>query len=365
MKIAVAMDSFKGCLGSGRAGDAVLEGIRRAGLDAARFLLADGGEGTAMAVSEGMDVRSFEATGPLKERVRAEYYALEDKAVIDIAASSGLPLVPEDKKEKGWLLKANTRGFGEAILDAIEHGARDITLCLGGSGTNDLGAGMLSALGAKFYDAAGKTLEPVPSDLLNASSCDLSLVNSLIEDIKIRALCDVTNPLLGDNGAARIFGRLKGADMATSEVLESFGKSFAGVLSPGSPTDIAGYGAAGGMGFCIAEVLGGELIPGAPYVISKTGLLSYLEGADILITGEGRADKSSLGGKAAFEACKTARLSGVDLRFVIAGSADIAAEEFGATAIVSLPEGPSMLDPDVAYANIANASYELMRGLNG
>ncbi|MCR4688944.1 MAG: glycerate kinase [Saccharofermentans sp.] len=344
MNIVIAMDSFKGSLSSYKAASATKEGLGR---EAEIFLLADGGEGTSEAISEGYEAKT------VAPKVR--YYIKNQSVVMDVAESCGINLM-RDKS----IQERSTKGLGEAIKHLIDEGATDITLCLGGSGTSDCGAGMLEALGAVYKDSTGERLTGTPKDILNISYCDLTKVRQNLKGIKIRALTDVTNPLTGANGAAYVFAPQKGASAEDIRLLEAAAKRF-GKIS-GIDTDTPGYGAAGGLGFAIAGLLGGELIPGADYVMQVTGLKDRLAkgDVDIFITGEGRADKTSLKGKAAYSACKLAKEAGAKRCFVIAGSSDITPEQFGCDKIVTLPDSEDKLEEAVAIRNITAAARSLL-----
>lgn len=361
MRIVASMDSFKGSLSSSKAGKAVSEGALRAGESCEVFLLADGGEGTSEAITEGYEAKTLAVSGPLGDQVSARYFVKDGRAVLDIAECSGLTLV-----KKRDILNSSTFGLGELLGTVIGEGVRDITLCLGGSATGDCGAGMLEALGAVFLDGSGRRLTGRPSDLLELAICDLTAVRELIDGVTIRALCDVTNPLMGRNGAAFVFAPQKGASASDIVLLEKTAGIFSSVVTPGLDTGVPGFGAAGGLGYCLSAVLGASLVPGAPFVIGCTGLVKRLgPDVDIFITGEGRADKTSLGGKAAYEACRAARSAGVKHVFVIAGSSDITAEEFGCDRILTLPDTEDKMEEAVAVRNITTAAFEIVSALKG
>ncbi len=361
MKIVASMDSFKGSLSSSKAGKAVSEGALLAGESCEVFLLADGGEGTSEAITEGYEAKTLTVSGPLGDQVSARYFVRDDRAVLDIAECSGLTLV----KDKD-ILNSSTFGLGELLRAVIGEGARDITLCLGGSATSDCGAGILEALGAVFLDSQGRRLTGRPSDLLELASCDLTAVREIVDGIAIRALCDVTNPLMGSNGAAFVFAPQKGASSTDIILLEKAAGTFSSIVTPGLDTGVPGFGAAGGLGYCLSAVLGAPLVPGAPFVIESTGLINRLgPDVDIFITGEGRADKTSTGGKAAYEACRAARTAGVRHVYVIAGSSDITAEEFGCDRILTLPDTEDKMEEDVAIRNITAAAFEIVSSFKG
>lgn len=233
-------------------------------------------------------------SGPLGDTVEACYGLLPDGgAVVEMAAAAGLPLV-QGREDP---LNATTRGVGELLLDAAGRGARSILLGLGGSCTNDCGIGMAAALGFRFLDGAGAEVEPLAKNLGRIAEILPPAENRLPP---IRAACDVTNPLLGPRGATYTFGPQKGADGPALEALEEGMTSFARVLARYAGVEdvqIPGAGAAGGLGAAVIFLLGGTLTPGAELLLDQAGFDGLLEGADLVITGEGRMDGQSAAGK--------------------------------------------------------------------
>ena len=303
MKFLFASDSFKGTLSS----DQTIELLTRAAkevfseVECAGVAVADGGEGTTDAViaAENGEKIHVSVHGPLMEEVTAYYGSFSgNKAVIEMAAASGLPMVPEEKRNP---LNTTSYGTGELIRDALDRGFRDISIAIGGSATNDGGMGCVSALGVKFYDSEGNLLEGFGRDLERIAKMDVSGLDSRVKDTKITVMCDVTNPLCGRDGATYTFGAQKGG---TPEIL---GRLEAGMQNYRrhiieqfgiDPDQIQGGGAAGGLGTALKVFLGGETKRGIDTVLDLINFDSRLEGVDLVVTGEGRTDWQSCFGKA-------------------------------------------------------------------
>ena len=303
MKFVFASDSFKGTLASARTAE-LLEAAARevfGNIETVSIPLADGGEGTVDAVLASSDARPVTACvhGPLMDPVTARYALFDDgRAVIEMAAASGLTLIPEDRRDP---LDATSFGTGELLADALGRGAEDITVAIGGSATNDGGMGFMRALGAVFYDADGSQLEGRGRDLGRVSRIDLTGLDKRLSDVNISVMCDVDNPLTGENGATYTYGPQKGAGSAALGVLESGMRNYRDVIKDLTGIDcdkVPGAGAAGGMGAALHALLGAGLKPGIEAMLDLTGFDRAIEGADMVITGEGRADAQSLHGKA-------------------------------------------------------------------
>lgn len=302
MRVVIVMDSFKGSLSSLEAGRAAQLGVLEAYPDAQTLVLpfADGGEGTARALvhSLGGELVSAEVTGPLGERVRGAYGITADKtAVMELAECAGLTLVPEKRRNP---LLTSTVGLGEMILDALERGCRDFIIGIGGSATNDLGAGMLGALGVRFIDERGGDVPPCGGELGRVAGIETGGLDERIAHCRFRVACDVSNPLLGEHGCARVFSPQKGADSEAVEVLEKNAVGFSKAVKDCLGADKSrcpGSGAAGGLGYGFISFLPAVLESGADIVCSALDLEKKLEWADVLITGEGRIDAQSAMGK--------------------------------------------------------------------
>lgn len=303
MKIVVAADSFKGSLSSAELAEAVERGVLNVYPDAQviKIPVADGGEGTVQAIVDGTRgiYRTIEVNGPLMTPVTALYGITGDEqtAVIEMASASGLPLIPADKRNP---MKTTTYGTGELIKDALKKGCREFLIGIGGSATNDCGMGMMQALGMKFYDIDHNEIGIGGESLCKVVSIDDSGMMTEIKESRFLIACDVDNPLYGENGAAHVYGRQKGAHEQMILDLDDGLKSFNSVVKNKYKFDmnaLSGAGAAGGLGGAFAAFLEGELKPGIDIILDKTGLAEKMSGADFVITGEGRIDFQSVMGK--------------------------------------------------------------------
>jgi len=302
MKLLFASDSFKGSLTSektvellGRAAREVFGECECSGVP-----VADGGEGTVEAViaAEKGELVTLKVHGPLMEETESFYGIFDgDKAVIEMAAASGLPMVPEELRNP---LNTTTFGTGELILDALKKGYRDISIAIGGSATNDGGMGCARALGVRFLDQNGNELEGFGRDLAKVASIDISGIDERVKNSKITVMCDVTNPLCGKDGATWTFGKQKGATPEIQEELEKGMCSYRDVIKGTFGIDcdeISGAGAAGGLGAALRVFLGGEMKSGIETVLELIRFDERLEGVDLVVTGEGRTDWQSCFGK--------------------------------------------------------------------
>lgn len=352
MRVVVAPDSFKGSLSAAAVCAAVEAGVRRAAPDAevVAVPMADGGEGTldCFLGARGGEEVEVAATDPLGRPVKARYALSGDgrSAVVELAAASGLPLVEDVPPDP---LGAGTAGTGELIADAVRRGAREVLVCVGGSAGTDGGAGLLRALGARFLDAGGRELPPGGAALARLAGIDLSGVPADMRSTRFRVACDVTNPLTGPSGAAAVFGPQKGATPEQVHELDAALTRFADVLAARSGVrvhDLPGAGAAGGTCGGLVGVLGAEPAAGAALVAEAVGLPDALTGADLVITGEGRVDGQSAGGKVVSAVAALARERGVRA-VALAGGVAAPFDELhalGLTAAFSLADGPRTLD---------------------
>ena len=297
-----ASDSFKGSLTSEdttklltKAALEVFGECRTSGVP-----VADGGEGTVDAViaAENGERVTAPVHGPLMEETEAFYGIFgNQKAVIEMAAASGLPMVPEEKRDPRY---TTTYGTGELILDALAKGCRDISLAIGGSATNDGGMGCARALGVKFLDADGNELEGFGKDLISVAKIDVSGLDARIRESKITVMCDVTNPLCGPDGATYTFGKQKGATPEIQAELEEGMCHYRDVIKETFGIDcdqISGAGAAGGLGAALKVFFGGAMQSGIETVLELIRFDERLEGVDLVVTGEGRTDWQSCFGK--------------------------------------------------------------------
>ena len=302
MKLLFASDSFKGSLTSEKTVELLSRAAREVfgECECSGVPVADGGEGTVEAViaAEHGEYINVKVHGPLMEETESFYGTFDgNKAVIEMAAASGLPMVPEELRNP---LNTTTFGTGELILDALKRGFRDISIAIGGSATNDGGMGCARALGVKFLDQDGNELEGFGRDLARVAAIDISGLDERVKDSKITVMCDVTNPLCGKDGATWTFGKQKGATPEIQEELEKGMCSYRDVIRETFGIDcdgIPGTGAAGGLGAALMVFLGGEMKSGIETVLDLIRFDERLEGVDLVVTGEGRTDWQSCFGK--------------------------------------------------------------------
>lgn len=304
MNIVIAIDSFKGSISSIEAGNTVREAIlaRYPQEQVQVFPLADGGEGTVDALTQGLggSIVPVKVTGPLGTPVESRYGYLPDlrTAVIEMADASGLTLVPVEKRNP---LYTTTYGLGELILAAIDKGCRHFIIGIGGSATNDAGLGMLTALGYKFYQTNGSLCDIYGKNLQDVTRIDTTSCHPLLKECQFEIACDVTNPLCGPQGCSIIYGPQKGA---TPEIIQRMDKDIAAFADLAEKatgikgSELPGAGAAGGLGFAFHTFLQGTLTPGIELVLKSIKIQQTLTTADILITGEGRMDGQTAMGKA-------------------------------------------------------------------
>lgn len=303
MKVLIAIDSFKGSLTSLEAGRAAERGILRAMPDADVTVkpLADGGEGTAEALITGMGGRTQSVTvhDPLGRELTAEYGILPDgTAVMEMAAAAGLTLLGEDERD---IMSASTYGVGEMIADAVRKGCRDFIIGIGGSATNDGGAGCLQALGFGLFDGNGAPISRGARGLADLAEITADGALPQLRDCRFRVACDVKNPLCGDNGCSRVFAPQKGADAEDIHLMDGWLGHYAETMKrtfPQADPNCEGAGAAGGMGFALMFALGAELRSGAELVMEAVAMEQAVQQADIVVTGEGCLDGQTAMGKA-------------------------------------------------------------------
>lgn len=303
-KIVLAIDSFKGSASSLAVEEHVAKGIQAVVPDAECVLVpvADGGEGTVEAIVDARHGVYHEADvmGPLGQPVKARYGMIDNEtiAVLEMSAASGITLVKKDELNP---LRATTYGTGQMILDAINRGAKEIYMGIGGSATNDGGMGMAAALGAKFLDKNGNELEPVVTSLAQLERIDCSGIDPRVADVRFTILCDVTNPLCGPHGASHIFGGQKGADEEMKILLDSYLELYAACIERDlgvSVKDIPGAGAAGGLGAGMIAFTKAHKQSGIDAVLKLIRLEEQIGEADLVVTGEGRMDNQTAFGKA-------------------------------------------------------------------
>eukprot|EP01093_Parvamoeba_rugata_P003135 TRINITY_DN1411_c0_g1_i1.p2 TRINITY_DN1411_c0_g1~~TRINITY_DN1411_c0_g1_i1.p2 ORF type:complete len:375 (-),score=95.23 TRINITY_DN1411_c0_g1_i1:836-1960(-) len=367
MKFVIAPDKFKGSLTGFEFCDAVAEGLQMVFKNAKIINkpLADGGDGT-------MEVAKYYINGekitiavsdPLFRPINASYlYSEETKiAYIEMAEASGLKLLGDDERN---CMITTTSGTGELIYDALEKGAEEIILGIGGSATNDGGMGMANALGYQFLDEYGKELAPIGQNLSRVKSIDDSNKHVRLKKVKIKVACDVTNPFYGLNGAAYIYAAQKGASENEIIVLNNGLHNLAEVIKSNYNIDlqkINGAGAAGGVGGGALTFLDGELISGINLIKELADFDATIDGADWIITGEGQLDEQTLSGKTIDGVITSAKLRNIPVA-ALCGSVSISVNQqnkFGLTYVSSIVRGISTLQEAMnnSHENLVNATY--------
>ncbi len=351
MKLLFASDSFKGSLSSektvallAQAAETVFGACETSGVP-----VADGGEGTVDAVIQAENGRKITVPvhGPLMEEIRAEYGIFGDnKAVIEMASASGLPLVPAEKRDPR---NTTTYGTGELILDALEKGYRDISIAIGGSATNDGGMGCARALGIRFLDADGRELEGFGRDLIHVDRIDVSGLDKRLEDAAITVMCDVTNPLCGKDGATYTFGKQKGATPEIQKELEEGMLHYNQVILDQFGIDcnkVEGAGAAGGLGAALKVFLHGNMRSGIETVLDLIHFDERLEGVDLVVTGEGRTDWQSCFGKVMQGVGVHAKAKGIPVAGLSGSLGKNALDicEYGVSSLMTTVNAPMSLD---------------------
>ncbi|KRA06350.1 glycerate kinase [Pseudomonas synxantha] len=352
MKIIIAPDSFKDSLSAAGTAQAIAEGLAQVWPDAqlVECPMADGGEGTVDAVLAACNgqLRRQLVQGPLGVTVEARWGWLADShtAMIEMAEASGLQLVAPEQRDA---CSSTTYGTGELIRAALDAGAQRIILAIGGSATNDGGAGAMQALGVQLLDAASQPLPPGGLALTRLSHISLESLDPRLAQVRFEIAADVNNPLCGPHGASAIFGPQKGASPEQVAQLDAalghFADHCAQVLA-NDVRDQPGSGAAGGLGFAAKAFLGARFRPGVEVVAELVGLDDAVRGADLVITGEGRFDAQTLRGKTPFGVARVAQRHGVPV-IVIAGTLGDGYEQMyahGVDAAFALPSGPMSLE---------------------
>ena len=325
MKIVIAPQTFKGSISALEVAQSMSEGVRRVVPDAEIVMVpvADGGDGTLETLVEGSagKIQSSVVTGPLGKHVTAQWGAMGDgkTAVIEMARTSGLALVPEQNRNP---LISTTFGLGETIRHALNSGFRKFIIGIGGSATNDAGAGMAQALGIHFLDANGKELSFGGAALSKLDQIDLKSLDARALQSEFLVACDVSNPLTGPEGASAIYGPQKGASPEMVDQLDSALRNFGNIISRDIDIDvdkIPGSGAAGGLGAGLTALLGAKLRKGVDIVLDSVNLDSHLKDADLVITGEGQMDYQTVYAKAPIGVAERSSLYGVPV-IAISGS---------------------------------------------
>ncbi|QAY67442.1 glycerate kinase [Paenibacillus protaetiae] len=371
MKIVIAPDKFKGSLTADEAAAAIERGVRRAVPDAdtIRIPVADGGEGTldSLVAAAGGSKTPVAVTGPLGEPVTAEYGVIGGgrTAVIEMALASGLLLVPAEQRDP---LRATTYGTGELIRHALDAGCREFIIALGGSATNDGGAGMLQALGMKLLGAEGQSVPPGGGQLGRIAKIDAAQWDKRIAESAFTIAADVQNPFIGAEGATRVFGPQKGAGPAVIEQLEQAMSSWADRIAEATGMrlhDKPGAGAAGGLSGAFLAFFPARMRRGIDVVMEQAGVSRLLQGADLVLTGEGRIDGQTAGGKAPLGIAQEAKRQGVPAIALAGAVGDgvAALHAHGLCSVHSIASSPMPAEEAMASAAqlLEQAAEQIMR----
>lgn len=352
MKILIAPDSFKGSVSALDVAKNIESAVRTVDSDIETVLMpvADGGEGTVDAIASCVpaEIQKVMVCGPMKVEAEAYYAIIEDgkTAVIEMAQASGLPMVSVAERNP---LLATTYGTGQLMKDALDKGVKKMIIGIGGSATNDGGAGALNALGALFLDKKGKQLSLGGGTLAELKEIDLSQFDKRIYDTEIVVACDVTNPLTGPTGASYIYGPQKGATPEMVEELDQALRHFADVSREVLNEDFSlypGAGAAGGLGFALLAFCKAKFAAGIDIVLDVCGFEKELQDTDLVITGEGRIDGQSVCGKVLYGIGMRAKEKNVPV-IAIGGGVKEDSEallDFGISAMFSIANGPMTLE---------------------
>lgn len=371
MKILISPDKFKGSLTARQVCEAIRAGIHRfdPNIQTVCHPLADGGEGTLDVLEDGLDLETVRLTvnDPVFRQVEAFYKKSEDTAFIEMATASGLELLSEHERN---CLHTSTFGTGQLIHDALQRGVKKIYLFIGGSATSDGGIGMAAALGYRFLDEAGKSLHPAGESLRALKKIekpDDEQTRQALQSVEFHVVCDVKNPLFGEQGAAHVYAPQKGADENAVEILDEGLRNLAKLVKEDLGKDIAempGTGAAGGLGGGAVAFLDADILPGIDTVIQVTGFQNQLEGTDLIITGEGKLDQQTLAGKVIAGVAEAGQESGIPVA-VICGAQELEQKELEK---IGVWHSSAVLQPgvpvDEAIVNasqyVAERSFELV-----
>ena len=356
MKVVIAPDSYKGCLSALEVAKAMERGVLSvfSSAEVRKIPIADGGEGTvaALVTATNGQFRQTEVTDPLGNKIIAQWGILGDRrtAVIEMAAASGLPLVPKEKRDPRF---TTTFGTGELIQAALAEGLPKIIIGIGGSATNDGGTGMARALGVRFLNAAGQEVAAGGGSLAEICQIDTTGLDLRLKNTEIVVACDVDNPLCGTRGASAVFGPQKGATPEMVQQLDAGLAKYASCARLATGRDVAekaGAGAAGGLGAGLMFFTPAQLKPGVEIVLDAVGFSDIVRDADFVITGEGRTDFQTAFGKAPVGVAKVAKTHGVPV-FCISGGLGEGADDVlaqGIDAVMSICDRPLSLEECMA-----------------
>ncbi len=354
VKIVIASDSYKGSNSSLKVAGLIEEGSKAVFPDAeyVKIPIADGGEGTVEALVGGLggETVTVKATDPLGRSTDAFYGVVGGKVVAEMAAASGLPLLLENEKNPRI---AGTYGTGQILRAALDAGYRDITIGIGGSATNDGGAGMAQALGFSLKDSNGRELPPGGAALADIASIDDSAADQRLKEAVIHVACDVDNPLLGENGASFIYGPQKGADPVMVKELDAALGRFADVVERWkgrSMRNIPGAGAAGGLGFGLNAFCDAVMKSGIDTILDLTDFEEKIKGADLVITGEGKIDGQSIRGKVPIGVASRSKPAGLPVLAIVGniGEGASAVYAYGIDSIMSTVSKTMTLEEAIA-----------------
>jgi glycerate kinase len=349
--VVVAPDKFKGSLSAADAAGALARGLRRGmpGVRVVEHPIADGGEGTVeMVLRHGFRAVPLEVHGPTGAPVTATYALRGETAVVEMAAAAGLDRLPGGAPDDSTARTASTFGVGELIRDALDRGARRIVLAVGGSATTDGGAGMVAALGGRLSTASGPVRPEGGAGLLAVERLDLDGLDGRLAAATVVVACDVDNPLTGPSGAAAVYAPQKGATSPTVELLDRALGRWADVVAAATGRDLRerpGVGAAGGLAFGAAALLGAEIRSGIEYLLELSGFAAAVTGADLVVVGEGSLDEQSLRGKGPVGVADVAARAGARV-VAVAGRSSVdpaRLRELGIDSVYPLTD----LEPDV------------------
>ena len=374
MKIVIASDSFKGSLSSIEVAQAATRGIKAVypNCEIVAVNVADGGEGTVEAVVEalGGKIVHCRVSDPLGRPIEARYGIAGEKAIIEMAAASGLPLLSVEERNP-WM--TSTYGTGEMIMDAIQRGCRQFLVGIGGSATNDAGTGMLQALGFKFYDFNGKEIADCRGGRLqDIADLDDTFVPKAVRKAQFIVACDVDTPFCGPEGAAPVFAPQKGADAEMVAKLDAGMTSFAHVIENKYGINIvpvAGAGAAGGMGGAFRAFLDAKLQRGVEMVLDSIDFNAIIQDADLIITGEGKIDFQTAKGKTAAGVLARAKAQNIPV-IAIGGCVEMceSVQQMGFAGIYPITEEKLPLEiamqPEVAAKNIESTIQKIILSLS-
>ncbi len=372
MKVTIAIDSFKGSLTSLEAGRAAADGILRVFPDSeiSIYPVADGGEGTVDALTKGLGghFEHIHVTGPNLKKTEAVYGITPDgTAIMEISQAAGITLVNGEERNP---LYTTTYGVGEMISDAMEKGCRSFIIGIGGSATNDGGAGMLSALGFDILDCDGKPIKLGAEGLKDVAFVSGVNANKTLSECKFSIACDVKNPLCGPSGCSEVYGPQKGADESMIADMDMWLENFCEISKkefPSADKDASGAGAAGGLGFAFMTFLGGTLTNGIELILKEIGIEESISDSDLVITGEGRLDSQTVMGKTP---AGVASIAGKYKVPIIAFSGCVTPDagvvnENGIDAFFPIVRTPCTLDEAMdsknAYANMSDTAEQALR----